>query len=204
MRSLRGRIKAVGTYLAERREADRFQPEGWETAEGRAILSQYRAEMNGKPVNGGLAHGEPVNLEVAHCTPHTLDPRPRHASDDVAVNTGHRPRHDGTQSQVGSSYLLTRPPTTRHGVPDEPVPAGAETARVLTITNVIHGPDGDPLAGAIVTISLIADHVPGFPQSATIDGVARIVPAGAAEITRASLTGRALVRTPVSRCEESE
>ena len=129
MRSLRGRIKAVGTYLAERREADRFQPEGWETAEGRAILSQYRAEMNGKPVNGGLAHGEPVNLEVAHCTPHTLDPRPRHASDDVAVNTGYRPRHDGTQSQVGSSYLLTRrrPPGRRAR---EPVPAGpAETTR---------------------------------------------------------------------------
>jgi hypothetical protein len=279
MRSLRGRIKAVGTYLAERREADRFQPEGWETAEGRAILSQYRAEMNGKPVDGELVKGQPVDgelvngqpvngelpgadftgsrparvirgvarvarqlaseitmpiqvgsgvtrgaqgpsSEVAHRTPHTLDRRPRHASGDVAMDTGHRPRHacgdvavdsghrprhDGTQSPVGSSYLLTRPPTTRHGVPDEPVPVGpAETARVLTITNVIHGPDGDPLAGAIVTISLIADHVPGFPQAATIDGVARIVPAGAAEITRASLTGRALVRTPVSRCEESE
>jgi hypothetical protein len=179
-------VKAVGTYFAERREADRFQPEGWETAEGRALLSQYRAEMNGKtpaadltgettspiPTGRGVAR-VPPSTELARRSPMEVARRARHSSDDVAAETYHRPRHDGTQSQVDESYMLSRPPTTRHGAP-----AAAETARVLTITNVVRGPDGDPLAGAIVTISLVADRtVPGLEPNATIEGVARIVSA---------------------------
>jgi hypothetical protein len=229
LRSLRKRARAVSTYFAERREADRFQPEGWETEEGRALLSQYRAEMNGKmpaadltrettgpvppgpmlagpmstgPVPGGLPPAGPMPADPARAgrgvarVPHGMaNDVPRHCCDEathgrspagarhsakaVAPDTNHRPRHDGTQSQVDSSYLLTRPAATRHGTRcAAQTTAQAETARVLTITNVVRGPDGDPLAGAIVTITLVADHdMPGFQPDATIDGVARIVTA---------------------------
>jgi hypothetical protein len=335
MRSLFHRVKAVGDYLAERREADRFQPEGWETAEGRALLSQYRADgvgqgtkpgldgwdaadestgqisalappaapappalappaapvapappaatpvplaatpaqpmpaaatlgppmpaaatlgppmpaaaMPGRPmpaaaVNGsarlpgampavdapglaapGAATGSagrgvarvprqrsadvtrPAggSRGVARVTPPaSADGTPpaagdvgrhrsnefnevarpaseepatkavaRHRSDEVAVDMNYRPRHDGTQAQVESGYLLTCEPTTRHGGP-----VGPDGARVLTITNVVRGPEGSPLAGAIVTISLFADcATPGFRPESTIDGVARII-----------------------------
>jgi hypothetical protein len=286
MRSLFHRVKAVGNYLAERREADRFQPEGWETAEGRALLNQYRTDgvgqgakaglngwdaadgstgpMPGPPVRAAAApavdaagliapveiagpaepsvgrgvarvprqrttdvtrpvgesrgvarvtppasdegtppvskQGEhPASNEVARPAyiefalpatraPATREPasngvaRPasgepasknvaRHGSDDVAVQMNHRPRHDGTQAQVESGYLLSREPATRHGDM-----AGPDGARVLTITNVVRGPDGSPLAGAIVTISLFADcATPGFQPDSTIDGVARII-----------------------------
>jgi hypothetical protein len=286
MRSLRGRVKAVGTYIAERREADRFQPEGWETAEGRAILSQYRAERNGNlapapehtpaaeltgedtdpgpvpvpaprmsrsarvirgvarvarqlsteitapiPLGRGVARvAQPPSDEIAHRTNGSAQEVARHAADEVATDSNHRPRHDGTQSQVDSSYLLTGPPATRHGALD---PVGStDTARVLTITSVVRGPDGDPLTGAIVTITLIADHsAPGFQPNATIDGVARIVTAeegacgtgstGVAqvvpmntryqvvEVTRRPPNGRALMSAPalmpvpVNGCEGS-
>jgi hypothetical protein len=254
LRSLRKRAKAVGTYFAERREADRFQPEGWETAEGRALLSQYRDEINGKapaadltgettapvppgpipagplparpmpagpvPTGRGIArvpHGMSNDVPRHSCTEverrqqaaggrhsapdvagystevtrHSSREVARHSADAVAADINHRPRHDGTQSQVDPSYLLTRTPVTRHGTPGPTEPTGptgttdpiettgpTETARVLTITNIVRGPDGDPLAGAIVTISLIADYsLPGFQSNATIDGVARIVTA---------------------------
>jgi hypothetical protein len=205
LRSLRKRAKAVSTYIAERREADRFQPEGWETAEGRALLSQYRAEITGKtpaadltgettvplpettvplpgttgrlPAGRGVAR-VPPSTEVVRRSSMEVSRHPsaavaRHSSEEVAAETYHRPRHDGTQPEVEPSYLLSRPPATRHGTP-----AAAETCRVLTITNIVRGPDGDPLAGAIVTISLIADStVPGLQPNAIIDGVARIVTA---------------------------
>jgi hypothetical protein len=314
VRSLFHRVKSVGNYLAERREADRFQPEGWETAEGRALLSQYRADGLGQgakvglngwdavgespgqtptgPLNGAALPGAPMpaarsfaattppaptpaapgpavptpaapmpavptpaapgpaagdatglvapveitgpsepsagrgvarvprqrftdvtrpvgaSRGVARVAPPASDdgtppasrqgtqPAPneiarpsstevarpafrepaagavaRHRSDEVAAEMNHRPRHDGTQAQVESGYLLTREPTIRHGGP-----VGPDGARVLTVTNVVRAPDGSPLAGAIVTISLFADcATPGFLPDSTIDGVARII-----------------------------
>lgn len=206
MRSLRRRAKAVGTYFAERREADRFQPEGWETAEGRALLSQYRAEMNGKtpaadltgettcpiPTGRGVARVPPnatPSTDVVRRSPREVARRARHSSEVVAAETYHRPRHDGSQSPVDESYMLSRPPTTRHGTP-----TAAETARVLTITNIVRGPDGDPLAGAIVTISLIADcTVPGLQPNTTIEGVARIVSAEEGTWSAEETTGAQIV-----------
>jgi hypothetical protein len=245
MRSLFNRFKVVGGYFAERREADRFQPEGWETAEGRALLNQYRADgvgrgaadlnsrppaaaLNGRagPLNGraGPLNGRAAELDrrppaaghagwmppavpegrvfegeitgqipkaelaapnpaptaagrgVARVGPPAAEalqpPAPaRHRSHEVAGETDHRPRHDGTQEPVGAGFLLSRAPTTRHGEP-----LALESAKVMTITNIVRAPDGSRVAGAIVTISLFADRAaPGFRPESTIDGVARII-----------------------------
>jgi hypothetical protein len=181
MPSLFRRAKAVGNYIAERREADRYQPEGWETAEGRALLSQYRAEATGRaPVSRGVArvvHRAPGGVPANEIARRTAEDISRHGSIEVAVDTDHRPRHDGTQAQVGSGYLLTRSPTSRHGAAAEP-----DMPRVLTV-NIVRAPDGSPLAGAIVTIALFADCAREglLPEStidgpgSTIDGVARII-----------------------------
>jgi hypothetical protein len=46
-------------------------------------------------------------------------------SDEVNADVDHRPRHDGAESPADPSYLLTRPPVTRHGT------SGPPAARVL-------------------------------------------------------------------------